>query len=49
MTEVEFTLSAFMIDSPQNKSTGGLETIGSEYKALRAMRYDFSPRLPIHQ
>ncbi|KXN90188.1 Conserved oligomeric Golgi complex subunit 5, partial [Leucoagaricus sp. SymC.cos] len=38
MTEVEFALNAFMVDSPQNKSAGGLESIGSEYKALRAMR-----------
>lgn len=39
MTEVEFALNTFMVDSPQSKSTGGLESIGSEYKALRAMRY----------
>lgn len=39
MTEVEFALNAFMVDAPQSKGTEGLETIGSEYKALRAMRY----------
>ncbi|KAF5351759.1 hypothetical protein D9756_007411 [Leucocoprinus leucothites] len=38
MTEVEFALNAFMVDTPQSKSSGGLETIGSEYKSLRAMR-----------
>lgn len=39
MTEVEFALNTFMVDSPQSHKAGGLETVGSEYKALRAMRY----------
>lgn len=39
MTEVEFALNAFMVDTPQSYNAGGLESIGSEYKALRAMRY----------
>ncbi|KAF9451293.1 hypothetical protein P691DRAFT_773277 [Macrolepiota fuliginosa MF-IS2] len=38
MTELEFALNAFMVDTPSSKNTGGLETVGNEYKALRAMR-----------
>ncbi|KAJ3572397.1 hypothetical protein NP233_g3110 [Leucocoprinus birnbaumii] len=38
MTEIEFALNAFVVDTPQSKSVGGLETIGSEYRSLRAMR-----------
>lgn len=38
LTEVEFALNGFMVNTPQNRNTEGLETIGSEYKALRAMR-----------
>ncbi|KAF7782447.1 hypothetical protein Agabi119p4_1823 [Agaricus bisporus var. burnettii] len=38
MTEVEFALNTFMVDSSQSHKAGGLETVGSEYKALRAMR-----------
>jgi hypothetical protein len=39
MTEVEFALNAFTVDASQSHRVGGLESIGSEYKALRAMRY----------
>jgi len=39
MTDVEFALNAFIVDALHIKNTGGLETIGSEYKSLRAMRY----------
>jgi len=38
MTELEFGLSAFMIDNPQSKRGGNLESIGEDYRALRAMR-----------
>ncbi|KAI6135695.1 Golgi transport complex subunit 5-domain-containing protein [Pisolithus thermaeus] len=38
MTELEFALSAFLIDNLQGKRGGSLESIGEEYKMLRAMR-----------
>lgn len=38
MTELEFVLSAFMVDNPQSKRGGNLESIGDDYRALRAMR-----------
>ncbi|KIJ67605.1 hypothetical protein HYDPIDRAFT_84403 [Hydnomerulius pinastri MD-312] len=38
MTELEFALSAFLVDNPQSKRGGNLETTGEEYKTLRAMR-----------
>ncbi|KAF8054168.1 Golgi transport complex subunit 5-domain-containing protein [Lyophyllum atratum] len=38
MAELEFALSAFMVENPQSKRGGDLETIGDEYRALRAMR-----------
>lgn len=43
MTDVEFALNAFIVDTPHIKNTGGLEAIGSEYKSLRAMRYVLLP------
>ncbi|KAH7888451.1 Golgi transport complex subunit 5-domain-containing protein [Phlebopus sp. FC_14] len=38
MTELEFALSAFLVETPQSKRGGNLESIGEEYKTLRAMR-----------
>ncbi|THH21356.1 hypothetical protein EW146_g175 [Bondarzewia mesenterica] len=38
MTELEFALSAFMLENPQGKRGGNLEVIGDDYRALRAMR-----------
>ncbi|KAG7446461.1 uncharacterized protein BT62DRAFT_949336 [Guyanagaster necrorhizus] len=38
MTELEFALSAFLVESPQEKRGGNLESVGPEYKMLRAMR-----------
>lgn len=39
MTELEFAMSAFMVDSSQSKMRGGnLESLGDEYRLLRAMR-----------
>ncbi|KAJ3749149.1 Golgi transport complex subunit 5-domain-containing protein [Lentinula detonsa] len=39
MTELEFTLSAFMVDGSQSQKRGGnLESLGDEYRLLRAMR-----------
>ncbi|KAK0213021.1 Golgi transport complex subunit 5-domain-containing protein [Desarmillaria ectypa] len=38
MTELEFALSAFLVEGPQEKRGGNLESVGSEYKMLRAMR-----------
>src|SRR5690349_7744666 len=37
MTGLEFALSSFLAES-QNKPGGSLESIGKEYRALRAMR-----------
>ena len=42
MTELEFALSAFMVDNPQSKRGGNLESVGEEYRILRAMRSAFS-------
>ncbi|PFH52012.1 hypothetical protein AMATHDRAFT_2501 [Amanita thiersii Skay4041] len=39
MTELEFALNAFLADSSQGRHNGGVESIGDEYTALRAMRY----------
>jgi len=38
MAELEFSLNAFLADGSQSKRDGSLESIGEEYKALRAMR-----------
>jgi len=38
MTELEFALNAFLVDNLQSKRGGNLESIGEEYKTLRAMR-----------
>lgn len=38
MTELEFALGAFLSESAQSKRGGNLESIGEEYKMLRAMR-----------
>ncbi|KAG6333689.1 hypothetical protein ID866_5396 [Astraeus odoratus] len=38
MTELEFTLNAFLVNNPQSKRGSNLESIGEEYKTLRAMR-----------
>lgn len=38
MTGLEFALNAFMVDSTLKKRGGDLESIGDEYRALRAMR-----------
>ena len=39
MTELEFALSAFLMENPQSKGSGDLETIGDDYRALRALRF----------
>ncbi|KAF9467272.1 Golgi transport complex subunit 5-domain-containing protein [Collybia nuda] len=38
MTELEFALSAFLVENPQSKRGGNLEVIGDDYRVLRAMR-----------
>lgn len=38
MTELEFAVNAFLADNLQSKRGGNLESIGEEYKTLRAMR-----------
>lgn len=38
MPELEFALSAFLVENPQSKRGGNLETVGDEYRMLRAMR-----------
>jgi hypothetical protein len=38
MTQLEFALNAFIADSSQNRRSVGLESIGAEYRAIRAMR-----------
>ena len=38
MTELEFALSAFMVENSQGKWSSDLETIGDDYRALRALR-----------
>ncbi|KAG5220623.1 Golgi transport complex domain-containing protein [Salix suchowensis] len=51
MTELEFALNALMVDRGQNKRGGDLETVGEDYRTLRALRrvligadYDFIGR-----
>ena len=39
MTDLEFALNAFMMDHPQSKRGGNLESVGDEYRILRAMRF----------
>lgn len=42
MTQLEFALNSFMTDSTQSRrGSSGLETIGAEYRAVRAMRRVF--------
>lgn len=41
MTELEFALSAFLVENPQSKRGGNLEAIGDDYRVLRAMRFVF--------
>lgn len=41
MTELEFALNAFMAENNQAKRGDNLQSLGEEYKALRAMRYGF--------
>lgn len=43
MTELEFSLNAFLAGGSQSKRGGSLESIGDEYKALRAMRWASFP------
>lgn len=38
MTELEFALSAFLTDNSPNKRGGNLETVGDDYRILRAIR-----------
>lgn len=38
MTELEFGLSAFMVQDKQGKRGGNLDSVGEDYRALRAMR-----------
>ncbi|KAJ7497111.1 Golgi transport complex subunit 5-domain-containing protein [Mycena latifolia] len=38
MTELEFALSAFLVENAQSKRGGSLETVGDDYRILRAMR-----------
>ena len=38
MTELEFGLSAFMSDKTQQKRGTDWESVGDDYRALRAMR-----------
>lgn len=39
MTELEFTLGAFMVEDKQGKRGGNLDSVGDDYRVLRAMRY----------
>lgn len=39
MTEIEFALSAFIVESPTQKRGQSLEVVGDDYRTLRAMRY----------
>jgi len=39
MTELEFGLSAFMVENPQSQRSSDLDTIGDDYRALRALRH----------
>jgi len=47
MTELEFALSAFMVENPQSKRGGNLESVGEDYRALRAMRFVLSSMIPL--
>lgn len=47
MTELEFALSAFMIEGTQSKRGGNLESVGDDYRVLRAMRLVLSLSSPI--
>jgi hypothetical protein len=38
MAELEFALSAFMVEDKQSKRGGNLDSVGNDYRALRAMR-----------
>jgi hypothetical protein len=38
MTELEFALSAFVVDPVHQRPGGGLQALGDDYKMLRAMR-----------
>ncbi|KAJ6497874.1 Golgi transport complex subunit 5-domain-containing protein [Mycena sanguinolenta] len=38
MTELEFALSAFLMESGSSKRGGSLESVGDDYRILRAMR-----------
>jgi len=38
MTELEFALSAFMVEDKLSKRGGNLDSVGNEYRVLRAMR-----------
>lgn len=40
MAELEFALSAFMVGNSQSKRNSDLETIGDDYRALRALRLE---------
>lgn len=42
MTELEFGLSAFLVERTQDKRGGNLDALGADYKTLRAMRYALS-------
>ena len=43
MTELEFSLSSFMMDGSQQTKRGvNLDVIGDDYRALRALRYVLS-------
>jgi hypothetical protein len=43
MTELEFALSAFIVDPVHQRSGGGMQALGDDYKMLRAMRYACIP------
>lgn len=38
MTELEFALSAFIVDPAHPQRAGGMHLLGDDYKMLRAMR-----------
>jgi len=38
MTDLEFALSAFMVENAQSKRGGNMESVGDDYRMLRAMR-----------
>jgi conserved oligomeric Golgi complex subunit 5 len=40
MTELEFALNSFVVDpSHPQRTGGGMQALGDEYRMLRAMRY----------